>query len=74
MQPTIQTPRLLLRNWTDEDIEALIPISADPIVMEHFPYTSTAEQTRVFGLRMRDLYAERGFCYFAVEEKETEEM
>ena len=41
----IETERLLLRTWRDSDIDAMHAISSDPVVMEHFPRTSTWEET-----------------------------
>lgn len=35
--------------------------------MEFFPHTYDEEQTAAFIARMRNLYVEKGYCYFAVE-------
>jgi len=70
----IETERLGLRNWTVEDIDAMVPISADLKVMAYFPAVATEEQTRNFGKRMQAMYDLRKHCYFAVEELATGEM
>jgi RimJ/RimL family protein N-acetyltransferase len=40
----LETPRLLLRRWRDEDHEPFAALNADPIVMEHFPGPLTREE------------------------------
>ncbi len=45
----------------------MIAVSADPEVMRFFPAIATAEQTTTFIKRMQLMYAEKGYCYFAVE-------
>lgn len=71
---SIQTERLGLRNWTEEDIEPMIEISASPIVMRHFPSTASPEQTRAFVRRMKAQFNEHSYCYFAVELLESLEF
>jgi RimJ/RimL family protein N-acetyltransferase len=39
--------------------------------MEFFPAMPTKEQTTAFVVRMQEQFAERGFCYFAVDKLET---
>ena len=39
--PVLETERLLLRPWRDEDLEPFATMNADPVVMEHFPSTQT---------------------------------
>lgn len=72
--PLLTTERLLLRNWTEEDITGMVTISANPQVMEYFPATATEQQTRDFCRRMQEMYVSRKYCYFAVEEILTGEM
>lgn len=59
--------RLGFRNWTDEDLDLMAAINADPEVMRYFPSLQDREQTKAFIERMQQLYADKGFCYFAVE-------
>lgn len=59
--------RLGFRNWTDEDLAPMAAINADPEVMRYFPSLQDREQTKAFIKRMQELYADKGFCYFAVE-------
>src|ERR1039458_3998947 len=43
--PTIETERLFLRAWSEEDRDAFALINADPRVMEHFPALMSREQS-----------------------------
>lgn len=59
--------RLGFRNWQEADIKPMSAINADPSVMEFFPAVKTYEETADFVLRMQQQFAERGYCYFAVD-------
>lgn len=66
--------RLGFRNWRDDDIPVMAAINSDPLVMEFFPSTQNLEQTTDFVKRMQEELKESGFCYYAVEKKETNEL
>jgi len=70
----IQTKRLLLREMTDEDYDALYAVLADSDIMEHYPYTF--DETRVRGWIKRNIerYQTDGFGLWAVVLKESGEM
>jgi len=63
----IRTPRLVLRQWRDEDLEPFADLNADPEVMRHFPATMTREQSDAFVEQQRALLAERRWGLWAVE-------
>lgn len=67
--PEIDTPRLVLRPWSDDDLPAYAAINADSRVMEHFPATLTRAESDVQAVWWRRMFAERGFGMWAVEEK-----
>src|SRR5947208_17197829 len=69
--PVVATERLVLREWRDPDVEALIAMNADPLVMEFFPQTYSPERTRHFVARIRECWAERRYGLWAVERKDT---
>jgi RimJ/RimL family protein N-acetyltransferase len=69
-----QSERLGFRNWSTADIEIMSEINADPKVMEFFPSTQTREQTINFIERMQKQFAEKGFCYFAVDKLEDRQL
>lgn len=69
-----KTSRLGFRTWHDSDLEGLFSINSDDEVMEFFPGKPSKEDTYLFITRMQRLYADKGFCYFAVENLESNEF
>ncbi len=65
----IETPRLLLRDWSDADLPLFTAMNADPVVMECFPGTLTPEQTLSFYHCIREEFAQYGYGLYAVERK-----
>ncbi|WP_170266388.1 GNAT family N-acetyltransferase [Phaeocystidibacter luteus] len=66
-----ESERLGFSDWRNADVEAMIAISADPQVMRFFPYEATRQQTLDFIQRNNALLDQKGYCYFAVVEKES---
>src|ERR1700761_6816125 len=66
--------RLGFRNWMMSDVSEMSLINADPKVMEFFPETRTREQTVEFIERMQKQFAEKGFCYFAVDRLDNNDL
>ena len=69
--PQIETPRLLLRSWRDEDLDAYARMCADPEVMRYLPSTLTSEQSEQQIAKFVRHWEERGFGLWAVEIRET---
>ena len=67
----IETPRLLLRAWRDEDRAPFAAINADPEVMRYFAGPLTAAETDETIDRYNTQLVRDGFTMFAVEERET---
>lgn len=65
----IQTPRLLLRRWQEDDLVPMAEINADPEVMRWIDDGSTLdlEQTAEAIERWEEEWDEEGFGLFAVE-------
>ncbi|HYI74158.1 MAG TPA: GNAT family N-acetyltransferase [Gaiellaceae bacterium] len=63
----LRTPRLLLRQWRDDDLEPFAALNADPEVMRHFPTTLTRGESDALASGQRALIAERGWGLWAVE-------
>ena len=69
-----KSDRLGFRNWLASDVDKLAAINADKEVMEFFPSTRTLPETKTFIERMQKQYAEKGYCYFAVDTLEDENL
>jgi RimJ/RimL family protein N-acetyltransferase len=72
----LTTDRLLLRQWRDDDLAALIPIYADPEVMRYIAdgRVKTPDETADQLAYMRRHWAEHDFGLFAAELRETGEV
>ena len=70
MQIYIETPRLILRDWKEEDISAFARMNADPHVMEFFLNPLTPEESLAFYHRIQNEFQTCGFGLYAVERKE----
>ena len=65
--PTIETPRLILRDWRDDDVEAWVTINADPRVTEFFPKAYTRELSEASAAAIRAQLRRDGFGWWALE-------
>jgi len=63
----IETERLILRPWKDEDFLPYAEINADPRVREFFPSILTREQSDDEVRRLQAAYVRDGFTMFAAE-------
>ena len=63
---TIRTERLLLRPWTEEDLEPFAKLNADLRVMEYFPSTLSREESDQIVKRMGKKIEKRGWGFWAV--------
>ena len=66
MPLALRTPRLLLREWRDDDIASFAAMSADPEGMRYLPSLDTAA-AEAWVARMRRHFDEHGFGNFVVE-------
>jgi RimJ/RimL family protein N-acetyltransferase len=63
----IRTDRLLLRRWTDADLEPFAAMNADPIVMQHMPGLMTDQASDAFANRIERHWEDHGWGLWAVE-------
>ncbi|MHC8359926.1 GNAT family N-acetyltransferase [Pseudomonas sp. LS2P72] len=73
MEPILEleSARLLLRQWRDDDLPEFAAMCADPQVMRYFPAPlSRLESASLIG-RIRGHFAEHGFGLWALERKDT---
>ena len=70
----IETERLILREYTTEDFEALFEIVSDPEVMQHYPCPFDEERTKNWIQWNIENYEKYGFGLWAMVLKETGEF
>ena len=70
MRPAIlETPRLILRPWREEDLDPLFAINGDPDSMQHFLSVMTRPESDAWGQRMQSHIDAHGWGFWAVEER-----
>jgi RimJ/RimL family protein N-acetyltransferase len=67
MTLVLRTPRLLLREWRDADIEPFVAMSADPEVMELLLGPFDRERSEAWAAGKRAFMRENGYGEWAVE-------
>ena len=70
----IETERLILRELTPDDYDALYAILADSDIMQHYPYTFDEARVRRWITRNMECYQTDGFGLWAVVLKKTGQM
>ncbi len=70
----LQTERLLLRQWHDDDVAHFAAMNADPRVMRHFPALQSHETSAAAVARWRARIAERGWGLWAAGLRRTGEF
>ncbi len=63
----LRTPRILLRQWKDGDLDKWIEMNADPEVRKFYPKVNTPEVSLDEATRMRAHITQRGWGLWAVE-------
>ena len=66
---TLETERLILRNWQESDVAPFVEMNHDPEVMKYFPAILSADETKILVMRIKSHFKEHGFGLFAVELK-----
>lgn len=66
----IETDRLVLRGWRDEDAAPFHAMCRDPAVMEHLGPPMERADIDAAIARQQALLAEHGHCFWAVERRE----
>jgi RimJ/RimL family protein N-acetyltransferase len=63
----LQTERLVLRPWRDEDLAPFAALNADPRVREYFPTCLTRVESDASVAKIRAAFDARGYGLWAVE-------
>ena len=70
----METNRLLLRNWKDDDLEHFAKLNADPDVMEFFPSILSKSDSDLLAQEIRKKIQIEGWGPWAVELKSSGEF
>jgi len=67
--PVLETPRLILRPWSEADLAPFAALNADAEVMAHLPARLAREESDALAARIARHFEEHGFGFWAVEVK-----
>lgn len=70
----IETPRLILRDWKEEDLEPFRELNADKEVMQYFLKVYSKEETDPFYRAIKKELKEYNYGLYAVEVKKSKEF
>lgn len=70
----LQTDRLILRTWQEQDLELLYQINQDPRVMEFFPHMPDRVETQRFFDKVKEHQEQYGYSLYAVDRKDSSEF
>jgi len=70
----LETERLILRQWRDDDYPVYTRLTSDPEVMRYFPSLLSSEESIGQAHRLKNKIAEQGWGFWAVEVKEKGEF
>jgi ribosomal-protein-alanine N-acetyltransferase len=70
----MDTERLILRRWREDDRLPFAAMNADPDVMRHFPSVMTKEQSDTFVDRIEQGFDEQGYGLWALEVRDSGEF
>ena len=67
----LESPRLVLRQWQDDDLREFAALCADPQVMRYFPAPMSRVEAAALIGRIRGHFNEYGFGLWALERKDS---
>ena len=65
----LETQRLILRHWCEEDLEPFAAMNRDAEVMKYFPSVLSRQESNSMVERIQTKFTSQGFGLWAVEEK-----
>ena len=69
MNTYMETPRLILRDWREEDIPVFAGLNSNDQAMEFFLKKLSYQETLDFYHRIQQEFAAKGYGLYAVERK-----
>ena len=70
----IETERLILRNWRDEDRPTMHRLNSDEAVMKYFPFRRNRIESNLMMETVRNKISAKGYSWSAVELKQSNEV
>lgn len=70
----LETARLVLRSWRDDDLDPFHAINSDPAVMATLGPVMARDQVAALIERMRGIEAEHGHCFWALERQADQQL
>lgn len=70
----LETSRLRLRQWRQEDFPAFASLNADAEAMQFYSDVLSTEESNVLGHKFESLISDRGWGFWAVELKESKKF
>lgn len=67
---SLETPRIYLREWQDDDLPHFARVNADPLVMEYMPRVLPPEDSDKLVKRFQRHFKKHGYGMYALERKE----
>ena len=67
----LETDRLILRTWNDNDLQPMLAINQDSKVMEYFPGLQDLETTKKLIIRINNHFEKYGYTVYATERKDS---
>ena len=67
----LETERVWLRRYGDQDVDELFAVIGDPVTMRYYPRPYTREETAGWVRRQQERYERDGFGLYAMVLKET---
>jgi RimJ/RimL family protein N-acetyltransferase len=65
--PILKTKRLILRNWTEEDLHSFAKMNADKRAMEFFPSVLSEQESNTLAEKIQQELTEKDYGFWAVE-------
>ncbi len=70
----LETGRLVMRSWRDEDLAPFHAICSDPDVMAMLGPVMSQDEVAALITRMRGIEAEHGHCFWALEQRDSGQL
>ena len=70
----LETERLILRQWKDEDYPLFAEMNSDDEVMKYFPEKLNVKESNNFADKLKKLISERGWGLWALEIKQSKQF